>query len=152
MVMRSSYRVTKDKKPSPYKEEGPSPYSYGDDSVSWVGEFVGFLREWADDRRAARGAARAMVVDLGRALDRPGQQGASYSLSRDVWNAHSAAFRVGAPAWAMDAMNDLWARKAGRGGVTQPAIRRAHLAAQRVARWWPGRRPPDWAEDLSTMP
>jgi hypothetical protein len=53
----------------------------------------------------------------------------------------------------MDAMNDLWARKAGGGNITQPAIERAHLAAQRVARWWwPGRRPKDWAEDLSTMP
>jgi hypothetical protein len=57
--MRSSYRVTKDKKPSPYKEEGPSPYSYGDgidEFFFWVGEFVGFLREWAAERCGGRGA------------------------------------------------------------------------------------------------
>jgi hypothetical protein len=122
-----------------------------------VGVVGGFLTGLLADRRAARGAARALMVDLDRALDRPGQvsmaaTGASYSLSPDVWNAQGAAFLASAPAWAVDAMSDLWAREAGRGDVTQPAIARARLAAERVARWWPGRRPPEWAEDLPTMP
>ena len=49
-------------------------------------------------------------------------------------------------------MADVWVRQTEGKRDTEESFDRARVAAEAVARWRPGPRPKDWAEDLSTMP